>query len=492
LTKKEIRLQYSGLIIFAARMISVATGLIFTLLITRSTNASQYGVWSNVFDLVTYFVLLAGAIPFWATRFVARSKKGSTKTGIMANLIIAVISTILYLPLVPFITSALNIRQAYVILYFMVSAQIIESYLTNQLEATLRAERPQAVGYGLLIGEIIKIALAYTLIVRLLPQQPLIGAMVSLTVAILIQIIYYLKLVSPSLKEKTQWNYVREWLKGSIAYIYYSVGSQIGAVILIMLFVLGGQTARGDFEVASTMATIITYSSFLSFALYPRLLASERQEDVSTSLNLVLMFAIPLAAGAMAIPDSLLIVLKASYAEAAPVLFVLAVDALIWTIYGFYTSVLFGVEKLDEKATIPIRQLVKSDIFKVFTLSYVYSAITLASAYYVLTNFRSAQPVQAALYVAAIVMTTHLALFTVLYALVRRAIKVIVPWASIGRYVFAAVIMGSILYLIPHPTRLASVLGIGVIGGILYLAIISAIDKKARTLLQSILQEIKG
>jgi O-antigen/teichoic acid export membrane protein len=494
LTKKETpRLQYSGLVIFAARMISVATGLIFTLLITRNTSNSQFGVWENVFDLMAYFVLLAGAIPFWSTRFVARNKEGSAKTGIVANLIIGVISTALYIPLVPFITSALHIVQAYVVLYFMVSVQIFETYLINQFEATLRAERPQAVGYGLLFEEITKISLAYALIVRLLPQQPLTGAMISLTVAFMIQIIYYLKLASPSLKEKTQWNYVREWLKGSVAYIYYVVGGQIGQVIFIFLFVLGGQTARGDFAAAVTIASIISYSSFLSFALYPRLLTNQRSEDMSTSLKLVLMFAIPLTAGAMAIPDSLLIMLKESYAQASPVLFILAIDYLVATIFAFYQYVLFGIEKLDEKAKIPIRQLLKSDTFKVFTLSYIQSAITLPLAYYVLTTFisnKSTQYVHAAEYVAVILVTTQLAMFIVLYLLVQRSVKVIVPWKNIGKYVLAGAIMGSVLYLIPHQTRIATILAVAIIGGILYLAVLSAIDKEARTLIKSILHEI--
>jgi hypothetical protein len=475
-------------------MISVATGLIFTLLITRNTSPSQYGVWENVFDLMAYFILLAGAIPFWTTRFVARNKEGSTKTGIAANLIIGVISITLYIPLVPFITSALNVAQAYVVLYFMASAQIIETYLINQFEATLRAERPQAVGYGLLFEEITKVSLAYVLIVRLLPQQPLTGAMISLTVAFVIQIIYYLKLMSPSFREKIQWDYVREWLKGSIAYIYYAVGGQMSAVFLIMLFVLGGQAARGDYGAATTIASIITYSSYLSFALYPRLLTDQRSEDVSTSLKLVLMFAIPLTAGAMAIPDSLLIMLRESYAEAVPVLFITAIDTLVATIFTFYQYVLFGVEKLDEKATIPIRQLLKSNTFKAFSLSYIQSAIMLPLAYYVLKTFisnESMQHVQAAVYVVAILMTTRLATFIILYLLVRSAIKVVVPWTSIGKYVLASAIMGSVLYLIPHQTKITSIFAVAIMGGILYLAILSAIDNEARRLIKSILQEIR-
>lgn len=490
MARNEIRLQYSGLVIFAAKILSIATGMIFTLLITRNTTEEQYGVWANIFDLMGYFMLLSAMLPFWSTRFVARNKQGSTKTGIVANLIIGVIMIAFYIPLVPFVTSALNIAEAYVFLYFIASAQIIESYLTTQLEATLRAERPQAVGYGVLVAELTKIALAYVLIVRL--QQPLAGAMVSLTIAILIQIIYYLTLVFPSLKQKTQWNYVREWLKGSIANIYYLIGTQIASVIFIMLFIFGGQAARGDYAAAYTIANIITYSSFLSFALYPRLLANKSLDDVTTSLKLVLMFAIPLTAGAMAIPDSLLIILKATYAEAVPVLFILAIDALVTTISGFYQYVLFGVEKLDEKATIPIRQLMKSDIFKVFTLSYVHAAITLPLAYYVLTNFASGQAVQAAMCVAAITMSTRLAMFIVLYLLVRRAVKVSVPWTSIGKYVFVGAIMGSALYVIPHTTRIVLILATAVVGGILYLALLVAIDKEARTLIKSILQEIEG
>jgi len=490
LARNEIRLRYSGFIIFAARIVSVGTGLIFTLLITRNTTEAQFGIWSNIFDVLGYLVLLSTAIPFWTTRFVARDKEGSTKTGLVANLVIGAISTVLYLPLVPFITSALGIAQGYVVLYFMVSAQILEIYLINQFEATLRAERPQAIAYGLLVEEITKVSLAYVLIVGL--KQPLVGAMVSLTVAILIQVIYYLKLTSPSLGQKTEWNYLREWLKGSIAYIYYLVGTQLYIVVFIMLFIFGGQAARGDYGAAETIAALITYSWYLSFALYPRLLANKSQEDVTTSLKLVLMFAIPLAAGVMAIPGPLLIILKESYAEATPVLFILAIDALVLTIYSFYQYVLFGVEKLDEKATIPIRQLVKSDIFKAFTIPYIQIAIAFPLTYYVLTNFALGQTVWAAIYVAAITMITHLAILIILYLLVRRVIKVTLPWTNIGKYVFAGAITGFVLYLIPHPTRIALTLAEGILGGILYLAVLSTIDKDARILIRLILHEIRG
>jgi hypothetical protein len=66
-----------------------------------------------------------------------------------------------------------------------------------------------------------------------------------------------------------------------------------------------------------------------------------------------------------------------------------------------------------------------------------------------------------------------------------------VPWISIGKYVFAGAIMGLTLYLTPHPTRFALVLATCVLGGIIYLALLTVIDKEARTLIKSILREVK-
>lgn len=492
--KTEIRLQYSGFVIFAARMISVATGMIFTLLITRNTTQEQYGIWSNVFDLIAYFAILAAAIPFWTTRFVARGKEGAAKTGFIANLVIALISVSLYMPLVPLFISLFNISSSYLIVYLIASMHIIELYLINVLEAVLRATKPQTVGYGLLIEEIFKVLLAYVLIVMF--QQPLLGAMGGLITGFSIQIIYYTNLASKDFKQKIQWNYLKEWVKGSIANIYYLVGNQIAVFILILLFMYGGSqvgpVARANYQAAVTIANIVMYSSLLSFALYPKLLTEKNLEDVTTSLKTVLMFAIPMAAGAMAIPDSFLTMLDETYRQASPILILLAIDALVATISQFYIFVVFGVEKFDEEAKIPLKQLAKSHIFKVFTLPYVHSMITLPTAFYVLSNFAVNQPVQAAMYVTIINMTARFLMFLILYLIVRKTVLISIPWKSISKYVFASAIMAVILHVIPHPTRIITTLSVAVVGGILYLILLMAIDKEARELVKAILQEIRN
>ena len=76
MVKSDIRLKYSGLVVFASYILSVATGLAFVLMITRNVSTEEFGVWGNISDLSNYFILLSGVIPFWATRFVAREHGG--------------------------------------------------------------------------------------------------------------------------------------------------------------------------------------------------------------------------------------------------------------------------------------------------------------------------------------------------------------------------------------------------------------------------------
>jgi O-antigen/teichoic acid export membrane protein len=487
MAKNSVRIHYSGFVIFAAKIISISTGLVFTYLLTTNTTKEQLGVWANVYDLMAYFTVLATALPFWSTRFVARGKAGSTKTCFSANLIIALISITLYIPIIPLIIPSLGISESYLLLYLVAAMQIVESYLIQALEASIRAKRPETVGYALLLVEIVKISFAYILIVQF--RQPLLGALISLITAFSIQIIFYLKLTWTDLRESIRWAYVKEWLKGSILNVYQMIGNQIAAFIFIMLFTIGGEAARGNFQAALTISNVVAYSTFLSFALYPKILAEKNLKDVTTSLKLVLMFAIPLTAGALAIPESFLDILN--YRDAWPILSFLAIDAFVLTISQFYSSVLFGVEEFDDQAKIPIKQLTRTSIFKVFSLSYVHAMITLPIAYYVLTNFATNAPINAALYVTMINMSARITMLLVLLIIVHRKIRIAVPWRTIGKYVLAAAIMASALYLLPHPSRILTTLATAAAGGVVYLVLVMAMDRDARMMARFVWQEIR-
>ena len=123
---------------------------------------------------------------------------------------------------------------------------------------------------------------------------------------------------------------------------------------------------------------------------------------------------------------------------------------------------------------------------------YVHSAITIPTTYFVLTTYASQQPLLAALSVCIINSTMRFVMFLVLVVVVRGMIKIAFPWKSAGKYTFASVVTGIVLYLLPASTSIVTTLVWTAIGGLLYLVVLILIDKETRSLPKDILIEIRG
>jgi hypothetical protein len=365
----------------------------------------------------------------------------------------------------------------------------LEAYSINALEAGLRAKTPHVIGYGLLIGECCKVVLGYVLIIVI--QRPLLGAKISIITAFIFQALYYVKLLAEDFTYRVNWTYIREWLKGSIANIYHIVGGQISAFVFILLFTYGGEGARSNYGAAAQIADVVTYASFLAFALYPKLLAERKPKDITTSLKTVFMFALPMTVGAIALSDSYIVIINEIYRDAWPILVILAVNAFLGTVSNLFSAILFGVEQVDEQARISFRRLVKSRLFLVFSLPYLNSAIVLPATFYVLTADMQNKSVQAALSVSLILTLTHAVTCLIYYAITRKLVTLTLPWRHIGKYAIASLVMVAVFSLLPHPTKVLLTLSMTAIGGLIYFLTLMAIDREARTLVLSIWRELK-
>jgi O-antigen/teichoic acid export membrane protein len=489
LEKEEIRTNYSGAIIFAAKMVSVATGIIFTLTVANSLSTSDYGAWGTFMNvLIPYFTLLSGPISFWTMRFVARDKGGAARTGAIGNLTVSAIATLVYFAALPLVTGYSGLEK-YVLVYVVAAAQIVETYLVTVFEAVLQAKRPHFVGYGLLVGEIMKVLFVYLLVI--VWQLAILGAMLTLAVAFAVKVAFYFKMVWKELRQKIVLGYIKEWLKGSTFNLYNIAGDRIAATIFVMLLIYGTTTGVGYYYACLQIANVITYSTFIAYALTPKLLAERNINEATTSLKYVLMFAVPMTAGVLALPSSYLLFLKdtGEYTVAAPVLIILAIDALVSTISTIFTYILYGVERVDEKAEIPFRQVVKSRLFIAFSLPFVHSAIALPLAFYTLTYLAGTSPVLVAMYVTGINVVARSTTFVILYRVLRKDVKIKIPWKSIGKYVVASAIMALVLFL-AHPARRLTTLLITGVGGLIYIGLLMTIDKETRTLARTILQTL--
>ena len=493
---KDIRFQYSGYVIFAVQIFSIVTGLIFTLLLTRNMSTEQYGIWTNIFDYIAYFTLFSGVFPFWATRFVARGKVGSIKTSTVAQFVSSLIFMLIYFPVIfliytyaiaPTIKSNVN----YLPIFLIAGLYIVTFYMITVFEAVLQPKRPQTLGYGLLIEEVVKVSVALVLILGF--HQLFLGAVLALILSCFAQVGYYVLLLADDFKEKIDWSYLKEWFKGSTVIAFNAVGSQLLSFVYILLFFYGGPNTRAYYQAAGSFTAIIGYSISLSIALYPRLLSKScSREQVGTSFRTVMMLGIPIAAITIVMSFSFLTVLKAAYGVAWPVLVALSIYTLFGLVTSFYSNCVLGVEAFDAEGKIALRRLLKSKIFVVFALPYLQAAIAIPLTYFVLTRLPVAGSVQATLYVVAILIAAQVTTFTILYTFMRHSIGIPVAWVSMGKYVLTAALAALILYLLPTTTTLLSTIGKAAAGFGLYVVFLLAIDKQARDLVRQVWDEVKG
>ena len=351
--------------------------------------------------------------------------------------------------------------------------------------------KPQFVGYGLMIEEVVKVSVALVLILGF--KQLFLGAILGLVVSCVVQVFFYMYVLKSYLKQKAHLGYLKEWLKGSSAIAYNAIGGQLISSVFILLFLYGGSGARAYYQAALTFTVIISYANSLAFALYPKLLAKTcSEEQVAVSFRTVMMLAIPFATITMVMSMSFLTILKISYSVAWPVLIALTIDTLIVMVYTFYTNCLMGVERFDAEGKISFRKLIRSKIFKVFSIPYIQAAIAVPLTYFVLTRLPTGNSVQATVDVVVILMAVHFSTLLGLYYFMRHSIKLPVAWKSMGKYIMSALFMGIVLFLLPTTSTLLSTIAKAVGGFAFYIALLLVIDAQARELLGLVWEEIKS
>ena len=95
-----IRVTYSGLISFSVGLISILTGLIFTIIVTRRLSPDEFGTWGLIGALLVYPLIIQPIIGYWSTREIARNEN-SGRTSILASGSFSFIGMLIYFIIVP-------------------------------------------------------------------------------------------------------------------------------------------------------------------------------------------------------------------------------------------------------------------------------------------------------------------------------------------------------------------------------------------------------
>ncbi len=493
-----IRVTYSGLISFAIGLTSVVTGIIFTLIVTRSLTAEEFGTWNLIGGLITYVIIVEPIVSYWATREMARGVQ-SARTAVMSSGILSIGGVMAYLAIVYSLANHVHANEN--VLYFS-SILIPVMFLNRTLTAVNLGWNPQSSSYGMLSFEVSKIPAALLLVYFL--HTGIFGAILSTVIAYMSSIIILGIFARQKLKGQFNLAFLQKWIKLSWLSGYPGISNVIYHLDVIVFSVISGSVIGLAFYSASqTVSNIVANSSLVSQALYPKLLEGGNKQHLQENIIRFFYFAFPLAALAIVFARPALFALKPIYDIAVPVVVFMTIRAVLYVLGGIYNQALMGIEKVDLNEESTIKDFVKSKLFSVPTMILIQYSVYTASigvGLYFLKPYSNSN-VDLVIYWSVISLATQIPFTIYYYYSTRKYFATKIDPLILLKYLAASVVSFGITYIllqeflsykksifefIPN-LMLFAFTGIGLYLGITYL-----IDQRTKKLFHAIINEIRG
>lgn len=493
----NIRLKYSGLVNFASRIISVATGLMFTIIVTRRLSEESFGAWQFYSSLLGYFTIPSGIVNYWLTRDLARGNPVA-KSGVFFNSLVSLVSATLFVILSPFFTASVNVDFLTVLAFIL---WIVAIHHTLSLEAVCNGVEPHIIGYASIVFEISKVVIGAILVGYL--RLMLFGAVLSVDLALIIQAFYYSLKLSKHFNKAFSLKHVQKWFRnGWIPLISNAPGIMNAQDVLILTLLTGSLLPAAYLGVANRFAGAIVFSGALAVGLYPKLLSGGSGRDVEESLELVLLFLIPMVLGQIILAEPILYLFREEYAPVQWVLRTMSICFAITVLKGFFSAIILGVEKTDVGLNATWRNLAKSYLMKIPLFDFTGSAIyvMLMSVIAKVLKDMNAAPTLIAFSSTMCLLIVNMLLMLYYLKTSRRLISFKLNVWRVLKFLTSGLAMSIVLLLLyPESAKseqiiivLTSLMPVILIGIIIYFAILYLIDSKFRFLLKSILRRAAG
>jgi len=338
-----IRVTYSGLINFGIRLISIVTGLVFVLIVTRSLSIDEFGTWGLINGIIIYAMVISPIITYWATREVARGEK-TAKTAIFSSVGLSIIGLIIYLVAAYFVGIQSDV-DVNVLLFAGVLVPLL--FLDQSSVAINLGYKPQAVGYGFLAFELTKIpsALAFVYFLKFGVEGAIMASLVAYIVKISVQVFFAREVLQSHFQKK----YLKKWLKLFWLPIYRTLPSVFAlSDVAVFAIMTGSVTGVAYYTSARTIGFLVNHIRAFNQAVYPKLLQSEKKEFLQENLIKLFYFAFPLIAFSIAFAKPALFALNPIYQIAAPIVIVISIRTFLTTLNKALYSAHLGMERIDK------------------------------------------------------------------------------------------------------------------------------------------------
>ena len=284
----NIRVTYSGLISLIGGITSIFTGVIFTLIITRSVTPEEYGTWG----------LIIGSNHLcyvdWSRSFLLVDKRYCKKYSIWENsymvnpMLLSVGAISIYIIISYLMGNYTNVEQN-VLLFAAILIPVI--FVNGILTAINLGWKPHAISYGTLAYGISSIPFALFSIYYL--DFGVTGIIISVFLANMISIIILFFYAKEKIVNPFNKTIIKKWLKLSWIPIYPGIAILVaGFDISIFTIITGSVIGLAFWTAAMVLPATISHTGLISRAVYAKLLEEKTKEFMSENLTLVFYFGI--------------------------------------------------------------------------------------------------------------------------------------------------------------------------------------------------------
>ncbi len=487
--ESKIPLHKTGLVLFGARILSIFTGMIFLVMITGWLVPARFGFWEVLVSFVAFAAYPSGWLSFWATREVARGGFVA-RTAILLNLILSLGGLGVFF-VIAAATSSLAGSNAWSVAFAAILVPL--AYWNQASNAVAGGVRPAAMGYSILISELAKLAVAYPAL--FIFRLEVNGVILAVFASSAVQAIVTTALVRSAARDRLSFGLGRKWLSDSWIPATYSLAGTIATADTVVAWLASGAfLVTGYYQAAYQIGILVSYANYLSYALYPLLLRGESEDAANSAFDFILIFGIPMTFGVVALAPHLLAILSQAYSSAgsdvSSALDILALFALLSAVSAFFDSILTGTERADLAENRSFSAYRKSNFVFVSFTNLAYSSAYIVGVFLVVRfGLAAGWGLPTVVETWAIVQVlTILAAVLLKFRRIRAKIRVVLPKAT-ALYLATSALMAFVLYTLsmylvtPSPDRLEygiRVMGLVVLGGLLYFGILFALDKRVR------------
>ena len=477
-------------------LLTVITGLVFTIILTRTLDPVEFGTWGVIIVLFMGVLNIEPIISYWATREVARGLE-SAKTAIFSSGIFSSMAVIIYLIIVHFVHSGTDTDFESI---FLAAFLIPIIFLNRVLSGINLGWKPQAVSYGILVMGVTQIPMA--LIFVYFFDMGVIGIIISVAIANISSIIVLTISARETIKKEFQIKFLKKWFRLSWLPFYPGIAGMVHAYdVVVFSLMVGSVEGIGFWTAAVLLPNLISNSGLISTAVYAKLLQKGKMENLQRNVTQIFFFAFPLSAIVIVFAEPGLFILNPIYQIAFPVVIIMTFQVVLNTLSTVFQSMLKGVETVDVDEKASFKQYIKSKLFLLPTLLLIQYSVYITLLVIMLWVAGSDYDlIDLITYWAIIMLSTQIPITICHYIMVRKHLQITFEFSIILKYFAISLVVFSLIYYLTEQfleydsnvfVFIPAVLLFTMIGVFGYISITYLVDSRTKHLVSEIINELK-